>query len=103
MKIRFLTRGAVLSVSVILVGGLASNNPTSAPQSGEGGDVRSQVVVVSPSQGKSSVADGVPLPPWPPRVKPSENPVADGVPLPPWPPRVIATPVVLYWRLSSNI
>jgi hypothetical protein len=87
MKIRFLTLRAVLSVSVILVGGLASINPSSVPQSGTGGDVRSQEVIVPPSAGKSSVADGVPLPPWPPRVKPSENPVADGVPLPPWPPR----------------
>jgi|HubBroStandDraft_2_1064218.scaffolds.fasta_scaffold31119_2 hypothetical protein len=41
MQIRFLTLGAVLSVSVILLGGRASINPTSVPQSGKGGDVRS--------------------------------------------------------------
>jgi hypothetical protein len=94
MKIQFLTLGAVLSVSVILVGGLASINRSSVLQSGKGGDVRSQEVVVPPSPGKSSVADGVPLPPWPSRVKPNDSPVADGVPQPPWPPRVIAIPVV---------
>jgi hypothetical protein len=94
MKIRFLTLGAVLSVSVILVGSLASINRDSVPQTGKSNNVRSQEVVVPPSPSKSSVADGVPLPPWPPRVKPNESPVADGVPLPPWPPRVIATPVV---------
>jgi len=36
MKIRFLILGSVLSVSVVLVGGLASINPSSAPQSGKG-------------------------------------------------------------------